>query len=99
MEYTVFTAHAQIADPVTADLLERIVRDERRHIGFGENEIARRIRSEPSRRLWLRTVKEVLDELVLETFESTLEELRIPRSERPALGRSYLHVVERLDLC
>ena len=98
MEYTVFSAHAQVADPVTRDLLERILRDERRHIGFGENELGRRMRQQPKRRLWLSTVKAEFDTLVLETFEETLDDLQIPRSERPELGRNYLQAVARLRL-
>jgi rubrerythrin len=47
----VFREHARRADPITRDLLERIIRDERRHIGFGENEIGRRIRQNPRVRL------------------------------------------------
>lgn len=98
MEYTVFRTHAKSADPVTRDLLERILRDERRHIGFGENEIGRRMKQMPRRRVWLATVKAELDSLVLETFEDTLEDLGIPRSERPDLGRDYLQAVGRLGL-
>lgn len=98
MEYTVFRAHAKVADPVTRDLLERILRDERRHIGFGENELGRRIGQDPRRRIWLATVKAEFDQLVLATFEETLDELRIPRRERPQLGRDYLQALARLGL-
>jgi ferritin-like protein len=98
MEYTVFRAHARTADPVTRDLLERILRDERRHIGFGENELGRRIRQDPKRRLWLRTVKIELDQLVLQTFEEAMDEIGVPRSDRPTLGRDYLEAVDRLGL-
>jgi 1,2-phenylacetyl-CoA epoxidase catalytic subunit len=98
MEFSVFTAHARVADPVTRDLLERILKDERRHIGFGENEIGRRLRQDPGRSRWLATVKQELDQLVLDTFEATQDELQIPRDERPQLGRDYLEAVERLGL-
>lgn len=98
MEYSVFRAHARIADPVTSDLLERMSRDERRHIGFGENELGRRLRADPRRRLWVATVKTELDRLVLDTFDHTMEELGIPRSQRPQLGRDYLEAVERLGV-
>ena len=96
MEYTVFHAHAKRADPVTRDLLERILRDERRHIGFGENEIGRRLRQDPNRKLWLSTVRREVDQLVLQTFEQVVEELGIPRGQRPLLGRDYLEAVDRL---
>jgi 1,2-phenylacetyl-CoA epoxidase catalytic subunit len=98
MEYTMFRAHARVADPVTRDLLERILRDERRHIGFGENELGRRLAESRARRLGLVALKAELDALVVATFEETLDELRFPRSERPDLGRDYLHAVARLGL-
>jgi len=98
MEYSVFTAHARVADPVTRDVLERILKDERRHIGFGENEIGRRLRADPKRRVWLSTIRKDLDRLVLETLESTQSELQIPADERWQLGRDYLEAVERLGL-
>jgi 1,2-phenylacetyl-CoA epoxidase catalytic subunit len=96
MEFAVFQTHLRVADPVTRDLLERILKDERRHIGFGENEVGRRLRQDPRLRRRLVTIKNDLDHLVLDTFEKTLEELRIPPPERPELGRSYLHAVGRL---
>jgi rubrerythrin len=98
MEYSVFAAHAKIADPVTRDLLERILRDERRHLGFGENEIGRRIRELPSRRDWIRSVKTELDSLAVLTLEEALDEINVPRSDRPDVARDYLQAVERLGL-
>jgi 1,2-phenylacetyl-CoA epoxidase catalytic subunit len=98
MEYAVFTAHARVADPVTKDVLERILKDERRHIGFGENEIGRRLQEDSTRQVWLGTVRQELDQLVLETFESAQAELQIPREERFQLGRDYLATIERLGL-
>lgn len=96
MEFTVFQTHARMADPLTAEVLEGIVKDERRHIGFGENELGRRLRESPHRRARLGEVKRDLDALVLDTFEETLRELELPASERPDLGRSYLAAVARL---
>jgi 1,2-phenylacetyl-CoA epoxidase catalytic subunit len=96
MEFTVFQSHARTADPVTAEVLQGIVKDERRHIGFGENELGRRLRESPHRRSRLGEVKRDLDALVLETFEETLREIGIPPTERPDLGRSYLAAVARL---
>jgi 1,2-phenylacetyl-CoA epoxidase catalytic subunit len=98
MEYTVFNAHAKVTDPVTRDMLERMLRDERRHIGFGENELGRRLRQNPERRLWLSAVKAEFDSLVLDTFDETLDELQVARSERPQLGRNYLQTLARLRL-
>jgi 1,2-phenylacetyl-CoA epoxidase catalytic subunit len=96
MEFTVFQTHARSADPVTAEVLAGIVKDERRHIGFGENELGRRLRESPHRRARLGEVKRDLDPLVLETFEKTVREIGIPASERPDLGRAYLAAVARL---
>lgn len=96
MEYTVFQTHAQRADPITAEVLRGIVKDERRHIGFGENELGRRLRSAPHTRARIGEVKKELDHWVLECFEETLRALEVPASERPSLGRDYLQAVARL---
>lgn len=99
MEYTVFRTHARTADPITRDLLERVLRDERRHIGFGENELGRRLRQGPQRlRLRLEAVKAELDALVLDTFDEAMDEIGVARSDRPSLGRDYLETVARLGL-
>jgi 1,2-phenylacetyl-CoA epoxidase catalytic subunit len=96
MEFTVFQTHAQRADPITAEMLRGIVKDERRHIGFGENELGRRLRSAPHTRARLGEVKKELDHWVLECFEETLRALEVPASERPSLGHDYLQAVARL---
>lgn len=96
MEFTVFQDHARTADPLTREVLQGIVKDERRHIGFGENELGRRIKTSPHIRARLREVKKELDHLVLETFDETLRELGVAASERPELGRHYLETVARL---
>jgi 1,2-phenylacetyl-CoA epoxidase catalytic subunit len=98
MEFTVFQAHAATADPITAEVLQGIVKDERRHIGFGENELGRRLRESPHRRARIAEVKRDLDALVLETFAETLRDIGIPTDERPDLGRSYLAAVNRLGV-
>lgn len=96
MEFAAFQTHARNADPITREVLEGIVKDERRHMGFGENDLGRRLTANPHVRARLAQVKRELDPLVLETFEEMLDELEIPRSERPELGRSYLATVQRL---
>lgn len=96
MEFTVFQAHCEQADRVTRQVLGGIIKDERRHLGFGENELGRRLRSTPHIRSRLQAVKKDLDALVLDTFEATLDQIGVPRSERPELGRRYLASVERL---
>jgi 1,2-phenylacetyl-CoA epoxidase catalytic subunit len=96
MEFAAFQAHARIADPVTREVLEGVIKDERRHMGFGENDLGRRLEAAPHVRARLLRVKAELDPLVLETFEETLASLGVPRSERPELGRNYLATVARL---
>jgi 1,2-phenylacetyl-CoA epoxidase catalytic subunit len=96
MEFTVFQTHAQRADAITAEMLRGIVKDERRHIGFGENELGRRLQSAPHMRARIGEVKKELDHWVLECFEETLRALDVPASERPSLGRDYLQAVARL---
>ena len=96
MEFAVFHRHAQLADPRTREVLLGIVKDERRHIGFGENELGRRLAAEPALRPRLARVRAELDPLVLRSFEDAMEELGTPASERSDLGRSYLQAVQRL---
>jgi 1,2-phenylacetyl-CoA epoxidase catalytic subunit len=96
MEFAVFQAHAERADPVTQQVLTGIIKDERRHMGFGENELGRRLGQTPHIRPRLQAVKKDLDALVLDTFEDTLEQIGVARSQRPELGRRYLASVERL---
>jgi 1,2-phenylacetyl-CoA epoxidase catalytic subunit len=98
MEFTVFQTHARRADPVTAQVLEGIVKDERRHIGFGENELGRCLRDHPEQRARISTLRRELDALVLDTLEQTIREIGIPADERPELGRSYLAAVGRLGI-
>lgn len=96
MEFTVFQAHAERADPVTREVLEGIVKDERRHMGFGENDLGRRLALTPHLRPRLAEVRKELDPLVLDTFEDTLDQLKVERAQRPELGRRYLATIERL---
>jgi 1,2-phenylacetyl-CoA epoxidase catalytic subunit len=96
MEFATFQAHMSSADPVTAEILSGVLKDERRHMGFGENDLGRRLNAAPHVRNRLTRVRDELDYLVLETFEESLDALRIPRSERPQLGRHYLEMVDRL---
>jgi rubrerythrin len=98
MEFTVFRAHAQRADAKTRDMLEGIIRDERRHMGFGENTLGRALLRSPELRARLSTLRSALDPLVMATFEDTVADLGLPADERPQLGRDYLEVVARLGL-
>jgi 1,2-phenylacetyl-CoA epoxidase catalytic subunit len=98
MEFAVFQLHAENADPVTRELLEGILKDERRHIGFGENELGRRLQVMPEVRLRIRSVRQELDRLVLSTFEATATVLGVPVQERTRLGAVYLDAVQRLGV-
>jgi 1,2-phenylacetyl-CoA epoxidase catalytic subunit len=96
LEFTVFQDHARAADPVTAEVLRGVVKDERRHIGFGENELGRRVASAPHIRARIGQIKKELDHHVLEALEETTLLLGMPRDEHERLGRAYLESVERL---
>jgi 1,2-phenylacetyl-CoA epoxidase catalytic subunit len=95
-EFSVFHRHARSADPITREVLLGIIKDERRHLGFGENELGRRLARAPALRERLRGVRRELDPLVLESFSHTLALLDAPAADRSELGREYLGAVERL---
>ena len=96
MEFSVFHRHAQLADPRTREILLGIVKDERRHIGFGENELGRLLSRHPAVRERLARVRRELDPLVMRSFEEAMGELGASEAERTDLSRSYLQAVERL---
>jgi 1,2-phenylacetyl-CoA epoxidase catalytic subunit len=96
VEFTVFQAHARTADPVTREVLEGLIKDERRHVGFGENELGRQLKALPHMRSRLQHIRQELDPLVLSSFEKVSVDLGMPASQRPELGRAYLAAVERL---
>ena len=96
LEFTVFQAHAESADPVTRDMLLGIVKDERRHIGFGENELGRRLKTSPTTKARLGAIQRELDPLVLASCDEALAQIGMPKSERPEIGRNYLAAVARL---
>ena len=96
LEYAVFHTHASNADPVTREVLEGIIKDERRHIGFGENELGRTLARSPHIRARLGQVRNQLDHLVLDMLETTAREIGVDRHEQERLGRTYRESVERL---
>ncbi len=98
MESTVFRSHAETADPVTAEVLDGVIKDERRHLGFGENNLGAVLVSDPSARWRLLEVKAELDGLVLAAFDGALDDLGVATSERQDLGREYLTAIDRLGL-
>lgn len=96
MEFAVFQNHARSADPRTHEVLMRIVKDERRHIGFGENELGRRLRADPGLRDRLRPIRKELDGLVITAFEEGGAGAGASPQEREEIARAYLHAVKRL---
>jgi 1,2-phenylacetyl-CoA epoxidase catalytic subunit len=98
LEFAVFQSHARTADPITREMLQGIVKDERRHIGFGENELGRRLGGAPHIRARLGQVKKELDHLVLDTLEETTREIGVAAAERERLGSAYLEAAARLGL-
>lgn len=98
LEFAVFHHHARDTDPITREILLGVIKDERRHIGFGENELGRRLASAPHARARLGQVKREMDGLVLDALEETLREIGTVPGERENIGRSYLDAVSRLGL-
>jgi ribonucleotide reductase beta subunit family protein with ferritin-like domain len=96
MEFAAFHSHMQSADPRTAEMLAGVLKDERRHMGFGENDLGRHLARRPEARARLAEIKKELDHLVLGTFEDSLRALGVPASARPDVGRLYLETVARL---
>jgi hypothetical protein len=96
MEFSVFQRHAQTADPITREILVGIIKDERRHIGFGENELGRRLKAAPHNLTRLAEVRRQLDPMVLGSFQDVSGEIGLSTAEAPELGRSYIAAIERL---
>jgi 1,2-phenylacetyl-CoA epoxidase catalytic subunit len=96
MEFTVFQAHARTADPRTREVLQGIVKDERRHMGFGENELGRRLAAEPRAARRLAAIRRDLDPLVIDSFRDTLTRLGRRRDDGVDLAEHYRAAVSRL---
>jgi len=96
LEFAVFQDHARTADPVTAEILRGVVKDERRHIGFGENELGRRVAGAPHIRSRIGRIQQELDHLVREALEETARHLGTPPDEHERIGRAYVESVARL---
>jgi len=96
LEFAVFHHHAQRADAVTAEILGGIIKDERRHMGFGENVLGRRLVDAPHTRRRLQPIKRELDHLMLDTIEHTAGAIGVPLADRARLGRAYLESAARL---
>jgi len=98
LEFVVFSNHAATADPITAEVLSGVVKDERRHIGFGENELGRRLAASPHSRARIAELRGELDHLVFDTLHSTVADIGLPRGDEDEVGRLYRESVERLGL-
>ena len=98
MEYTVFRLHAATADPVTRDVLAGVISDERRHAGFGENDLGRSLAVDPSGRTRLREIRGRLDAMVVGVFEGALADVGAPAESSAQLAGEYLDTIERLGL-
>jgi hypothetical protein len=98
MEYTVFRLHAANADPVTKDVLAGVIADERRHAGFGENDLGRRLAADPAARGRLRELRAELDAMVVGVFEAAINDIGGPAGGSAQLASEYLDTVERLGL-
>ena len=96
LEFTSFRYHAGVADPVTAEMLQSIIADERRHMGFGENDLGRRLLLAPHTHERLGKIKRDLDTLVLGTFSEAMDQLELEPATRPDLAGDYLAAVARL---
>jgi hypothetical protein len=90
--------HAVDADAVTKDVLAGVISDERRHAGFGENDLGRSLAADPSGRARLRSVRAELDPMVLGVFEAALADVGAPSEASSQLANEYLLTVERLGL-
>jgi 1,2-phenylacetyl-CoA epoxidase catalytic subunit len=98
LEFVVFRTHLKDADRITAEVLEGVVKDERRHMGFGENELGRRLAESPHRRARIGETRKAVDHLILDLLADTARHIGIPTSEHEQLGRQYMESVARLGL-
>ena len=98
LEFVVFRTHLRDADSVTAEVLDGVIKDERRHMGFGENELGRRLAEAPHRRGRIVEARTTVDHLILDLLADTARHIGIPLSEHESLGRQYMESVARLGL-
>ncbi|MBT3831652.1 MAG: ferritin-like domain-containing protein [Gammaproteobacteria bacterium] len=96
MEFTVFKAHASSADPITSAILAGVVKDERRHMGFGENDLGRKLRQAPHTRTRLNQINKELNPLVLSTFSEIAKELKLNTHQGLSISSNYLATIDRL---
>ncbi len=98
LEFAVFQEHASVADPVTAEVLDGVIKDERRHIGFGENELGGQILAAPHIRLRLERLRAELDPFVLSMLEEVARAITLEAATLERIVGAYRASVERLRL-
>ncbi len=96
MEFTVFQHHASNTDPITRAMLTSIVKDERRHMGFGENDLGRKLSQAPHTRVRLNQITKELNPLVLATFSEIAAELGLENDPDLDISTNYLATIKRL---
>lgn len=98
LEFTVFRHHARSADAITSEVLDGVISDERRHLGFGENTLGHHLMIHPDDRVRLNEMETDRAALVLGAFEGAYDDLGLTGDHRPEPGRDYLEAVEGLGL-
>jgi len=98
LEFAVFREHATTADPITAEILRGVVKDERRHIGFGENELGRRLLQAPHIRARIDQRRRELDHLVLDALEEVARHVGVSPDEEWRIASAYRDSVQRLGV-
>lgn len=98
MEFTVFRHHAQNRRSSHPAGVDGRGADERRHLGFGENDLGRRLLGHDETRERLAGTRAELDGLVLASFDATFGSSGGPRTSGPTWANEYLDAVDRLGL-
>jgi len=76
MAFSVFEfsrMQAQFMDPVGAQVLEGVIADERRHVGFGENRLGKLVKEFPEKRKDIQDTIKGMTHYMVETFRGVLK--------------------------
>ncbi|MEW6775644.1 MAG: ferritin-like domain-containing protein, partial [Bdellovibrionota bacterium] len=76
MAFSVFEfsrMQAQFMDPVGAQVLEGVIADERRHVGFGENRLGKLVKQFPEKRKDIQDTIKGMTHYMVETFRGVLK--------------------------
>ncbi|RMH85667.1 MAG: long-chain fatty aldehyde decarbonylase [Actinomyces sp.] len=99
MERAVFDAHRLDADLRTRVVLDGVIADERRHLGFGENQLGRRLAAGDERLARrLSELRAELDPLVMGAVEGVAAEIGLAPDRVARLRDDYEAAVHRLGL-